>query len=643
MAFNWSDPQAIELARQKAILAGYKPAEVDSFIKEQRSQAATSTLAEQGVVDVAELAKSNPVLAEQLYKKGVKPEKKLSADEEKRQKSKENADRIVTQLEKLYYQNGSQGLAAGRLGGVIASGREAAGSNQPLNTYNKARESSRPTLARAFGDVGNLSQPEQEAAVGLLPTAFSTPEEAAAGFQALREKLGLPQSKQLSQSQKKNTGIQPNPTAPRAGVSQSTLNSPIANLLASVGGLEVNAGKQIIDLLVPRTKKALMEGPQELNRRAAARPNTKGDLVGSLKNSLAAAGDLAGVAGPAGVESGMMAAPITKLGLVKGGLLSGAATGATTPEQLSPGQRLVKTLTGAAGGGVTGGVLKGGGAITNAVSGSGKRLITQVFRPNASELRDFKKFSGGLDFADEIIKRDLPFIKGKNGQQILEYYSNKVNELNGASDDFLKLANKQVEKKDLLALVDKSLQGRQGRVMQDAANSSLNKLREDITSLPETVDLVTVNQIKRDLQTAGKAAYGPGGNPSPASEAMSSTARELNNLLESKAPGIKDVNKASQFYHLAKDSVERKVNQAAGSEGGIISQLLIGGGAAGVATGALTGNPALGLALTVPALANALYKTPQFKTRAASTAGNIGKAELPDILKKLLILGGGRM
>lgn len=117
----------------------------------------------------------------------------LSAAEEKRQVNKGDADRVLKQLEELYFQGDSSGddLSKGRIGGVLSFLTAAAGINQPAKTYGDARKSSGAQLARALGDVGNLNEKEQAAAIGLLPTLFSTPEEAAAGFNAIREKLGV--------------------------------------------------------------------------------------------------------------------------------------------------------------------------------------------------------------------------------------------------------------------------------------------------------------------------------------------------------------------------------------------------------------------------------------------------------------------
>lgn len=393
------------------------------------------------------------------------------------------------------------------------------------------------------------------------------------------------------------------------------------------------------DLLVPRTKK-LPEQAVNLTQKQQERPSAKGNILESLKRATSDTADVAAAAIPAGVELALLTSPLSKLGLVKGGVLAGGLTGATTPD-VSPEERIKKTLGGIAGGALVGGVLKGTGKIVNSAGDGAKRLITQVFKPNASELRDFKKFSG-QDFADEVMKRDLPFIKGKNGQQILEYYTGKVQELDDAADEFLSQLGKTIDKNEVVRIVEKALSSRQGRVLQDAANNQLEKLKVELTNLPDKIPATAVNQIKRDLQTAGKAAYGPSGNPSPASEALAGVARELNTKLDDTVKGVKDINKTIQFYHLAKDSIERKLNQAAGSEGGLVSQLLAGGGFAGLGIGAATGNPVIAGASVLPALLNALYRTPQAKTQVAPIAQKLGQARMPEILEKLLLLGGGR-
>jgi len=108
-------------------------------------------------------------------------------------KQGENAERVIRQLEDQYLFNKREALAYGRVDGAYQTyiANIASGKNPELRTYLASRDRNKPFLARAAGDVGNLSAPEQERAVAQLPTALSTPEEAIQGFEAVRQSLGL--------------------------------------------------------------------------------------------------------------------------------------------------------------------------------------------------------------------------------------------------------------------------------------------------------------------------------------------------------------------------------------------------------------------------------------------------------------------
>lgn len=601
--------------------------------------------------ELEKLKKTEQAKAEIKAAIEAKKPKKLSETEQKAKKAKEDADRIITQLENLYFQDKqTTGLASGRLGGLLSAGKGAAGANTQLQTYKGILTSVRPKLARAMGDSGNFSLPEQEAAVKSLPTEFSTPDEAFAFFKATRDKFDLGPSKRLSEIEKKNipsTTKQPTSQTPGTSVvpqQETFINSPLAKMIGGLGKTELDIGSKALNFLAPRTTKALTQGPQEILQRQAQRPSGYHNLPQALQNALLSTKDLAEVAVPAGVETGLLASPLTKLGLLKGGATAGALTGATTPEDISAGERVKKTIGGAAGGALLGGVLRLGGGAASAVGKGGKRLVTQVFRPNATELRDFKRFTG-LDFTDEIMKRDLPFIKGKSGQDILEYYTEKKNSINNAADDFLAQSGKTARKSDLKGIIEakiENLKPERGNIAQQPAIAKLKLVLDDLDQMGDEISLPVVNRIKRQVQDIADPAFGISGSTSPAANAAKDIQRKLGEMLESKAHGFKDVNKTIQFYHLAKSSVERKLNQAAGSEGGLVSQMLGLGGAGGIAGGIATGNPALGVAAAAPALMNALYRTPQFKTRAAPVMQKVGEATLPDFLKKLLLIGGGR-
>jgi len=125
-------------------------------------------------------------------------EGKGSAEVQKQKRSKEVTERILTQLEDLYFKNalygGKRGVGA-RIGGASQKLGAALGYNEPLKIYEGIRMSSRPLLARAAGDVGNLAIQEQEAAVMAIPDAGSTLGEALLGFSEARKKFGVPTRK----------------------------------------------------------------------------------------------------------------------------------------------------------------------------------------------------------------------------------------------------------------------------------------------------------------------------------------------------------------------------------------------------------------------------------------------------------------
>lgn len=139
------------------------------------------------------------VFEQQIQGGNYKP--KISADEEKKQRAKTDAERVIAQLEDAYFGgNSGKGLAFGKLGGarknieaMLNVGEKIPPELEDLNTYKALRESVRPTFARAAGDVGNFSLPEQKAAVKNIPTEFQTKGEAEKYFASVRQKFGIPE------------------------------------------------------------------------------------------------------------------------------------------------------------------------------------------------------------------------------------------------------------------------------------------------------------------------------------------------------------------------------------------------------------------------------------------------------------------
>lgn len=115
---------------------------------------------------------------------------KETAEDKKIAKKKAEVDTALTMMENLYF--AGKDLSYGRVGGIVQKVKSAIGLNSLLNNYEKQRNSVRPMLVKAAGDVGNFSLPEQQAAIAAIPDGMATPEEALAGFMFTREKLGLP-------------------------------------------------------------------------------------------------------------------------------------------------------------------------------------------------------------------------------------------------------------------------------------------------------------------------------------------------------------------------------------------------------------------------------------------------------------------
>ncbi len=119
-----------------------------------------------------------------------------TAEQTKKKEAKQNIGEIMNQLEDFYNTNKLAGGWVGELqgGGLMGNIGALAKQNPNLVAYKKLRESVKPQLAKAAGDVGNLAIQEQLAAIGAIPTEYNSPEEAKIMFQQARKKFGLPNS-----------------------------------------------------------------------------------------------------------------------------------------------------------------------------------------------------------------------------------------------------------------------------------------------------------------------------------------------------------------------------------------------------------------------------------------------------------------
>jgi hypothetical protein len=119
----------------------------------------------------------------------------------KTEQAKTTADRIVSQLEDMYFGKvaGEKPLYTSDIplvnlvqGLISEKASKIPGANPQLKTYLNTLETVKPFLAKAAGQTGQLNEKEQERAVKQLPTSFSTQDEARRGFNAFRLIMGLP-------------------------------------------------------------------------------------------------------------------------------------------------------------------------------------------------------------------------------------------------------------------------------------------------------------------------------------------------------------------------------------------------------------------------------------------------------------------
>ena len=163
-----------------------------------------------------------------------------TAAEKKQKMTKDMAERLITQIENAYLLDVEEPLHYGRIGGAREVINALRGENPSLKNFNRLRISVRPTFARAAGDVGNLSLPEQEAAVALIPTGLSTREEALKQFAEIRKKFNV-SPRDLTQIRPVGTGFaeQPvtQPTEPtQAGITPPTVDKGVIKAGGQIAG-----------------------------------------------------------------------------------------------------------------------------------------------------------------------------------------------------------------------------------------------------------------------------------------------------------------------------------------------------------------------------------------------------------------------
>jgi hypothetical protein len=353
-------------------------------------------------------------------------------NEKKKLGARSDAERVLNQLEDAYLgANEGQGLAYGRLEGAKQKIAALAGQNAQLSTYDGLRESLRPMFARAAGDVGNLSEKEQQAAVKNLPTGLSTPEEAILFFEGMRGKFGLPErdlreeyptfASQIDEDTLKT--IQPQmgsvlsgkkkevslPKQKEVKVLQQTPQQPqqqegdiLSQILSQAGSTLGPQGVNALD--VPVIGDALFGRAKDL------RGKLKGGQQVSPDDFLGAGGEYA-----------------RNVGYGVGGflpmLLGGAASGATTPGA-SVDERLQSGAT--------------EGALGGLLGGSGK-LLPKIIHPRSTAA------TAKAQAAAEATTKNIKFSITKDMQDAAKYILDKKDFLEPTQKNILNLLAKGKE------------------------------------------------------------------------------------------------------------------------------------------------------------------------------------------------------
>lgn len=441
-------------------------------------------------------------------------------------------------------------------------------------------------------------------------------------------------------------------------------------VLKANDSLQKQSGELIKRAMVekdPIKKKQLLDQSRELNQRAASNTGALSQKADQFQKTAGLYGDQSaaeyaikqgvGVAG----EAAQWLLPVGKIvqgaKLVKGtGLVSnilksaitggtiGAIGGITTPEDISLSERGKRTLTGGTIGALTSGavtgVLGGVGQVGKKLISTNKDRINRLFRINPSERLNFKKSTGGMDFADEILKRDGKNISGKGYDELVTYFGKQKSSAMRSADKLLSSSKKTISSgnivKKLESMID-DLAPKKGNIGQQESISKLKSLLKDIKANPKKISLAALDKLKQQTQKMAESSYSATGKATPTSKNVAQVASFIKGLIEKEVPGIKDKNRLVQLYSQAVKSLERtsareaaKITTSAGSKAIQTLPTIVGatggfalGGGAGAVQGAIAGQVIAGLTGS----ARGAYLSPEFQTKIISLVENAAKSQ----------------
>lgn len=312
-------------------------------------------------------------------------------------------------------------------------------------------------------------------------------------------------------------------------------------------------------------------------------------------------------------------------GAVQGGEI-GTLLGATNPEAENLGERAMGAVTQGAIGVVTGAAVQGlfevGKSGVKKLVGDASQKLRKIIRPNPSKLNKFKKFTG-MDYADEIVKRDAKNIEGMGYDKLEPYFNNKFLQATQKTDKVLEASGKSVKKEWVQQqLVDVMDNYKDRPIVSEQINKTFTTYFDALEKFGDDIPLSVANNIKRDLQELAKASYS--GTSGSIPKAYSKVAYKLNKEIKKLVPEAINLDKETQLYKLVSEAVSntgsREQNKISTTFMDKLLQSFPVGLGAGVGFG--TGNLPAGV-LTMLGSAAAgkgreVYRSPQVQTTLAS-------------------------
>lgn len=292
------------------------------------------------------------------------------------------------------------------------------------------------------------------------------------------------------------------------------------------------------------------------------------------------------------------------------GMANGAASGAVSgiTDTDSSEEWWKRTMKGAGAGAATGGVIAGvfgaGSKIKEAVEKRPVNMLNRIIGWAPSETAKFKHLTG-LDPSKEIVARDVQNWKpGMTGQDLVDYFVKRKNEVMGKLDDALTkqpggVAHQTVIEE--LSSMLKKLAPEQGNIGTSGAVEALQLTIDDIAKWPTTdgnLTWVQIQSLKTKFQGLGESAFGDSGTTNITTSTFASVSdffkRQLEKGIDSE--DVKNLNQLTQLYDMAYKKMGQSIVRGDKAISGDLVQKLLQSfpAMAGLNAIATTSNPVAG-------------------------------------------------